>query len=146
MAQSCPISFETVDSTITRLNTLSISVVLVVFLSTLNPLWLYLIFFDFMMRLYGCSTLSFSDRISRSIKSLFRLKGNSVDAAAKRLAAHFGLGLVLVMIAAFNLQLPYLLYTCAGIFLLCLLIDLLFDYCIGCKVYFIIKFFFPKAL
>jgi len=146
MAQSCPINFQTVDSTITRLNTLSVSILLVFFLISSNPMWLYLLFADFMMRLYGCKTLSLSFQISTLLKSVFRLQDRNVDAAAKRLAAHFGLFFVLLLIATAHLQLSGFIYIISGIFLICLITDLLFDYCVGCKVYYVLKIFFPKAL
>ncbi len=146
MAQSCPINFQTVDSTITRLNTLSVSILLVLFLISSNPMWLYLLFADFMMRLYGCKTLSLSFQISTLLKSIFRLQDRNVDAAAKRLAAHFGLFFVLLLIATAHLQLSDFIYIVSGIFLICLITDLLFDYCVGCKVYYVLKIFFPNAL
>jgi len=146
MAQSCPINFQTVDSTITRLNTLSVSILLVFFLISSNPMWLYLLFADFMMRLYGCKTLSLSFQISTLLKSVFRLQDRNVDAAAKSLAAHFGLFFVLLLIATAHLQLSGFIYIISGIFLICLITDLLFDYCVGCKVYYVLKIFFPKAL
>ncbi len=144
MAQSCPINFQLVDGTITRLNTLSVSVVLTLFLVSHNPMWMYLLFFDFMMRLYGCKTLSFSYLISTLIKDTFNLKTHNVDAAAKRLAAHFGLFFVLMLVVAVHLHMTFLIYLLAGLFLVCLLTDLLFDYCVGCKIYFILNLFFPK--
>jgi hypothetical protein len=53
MAQACPINFSTVDNTISRINSLQTAVVVTLFALTANPLWLYLLGIDLMIRLHG---------------------------------------------------------------------------------------------
>ncbi len=139
MAQACPLTFKQVDATVVRIGSFFVMFTVVFFLSTLQVGLLYLLSVDFLIRLYGKKNYSPVYLFSIGIKSLFRLETKMEDAGAKRLAAQFGLFFLLVLIAAYHLHLDMFLYTAAAVFLSCASLELLFGYCIGCKVYFVIK-------
>ena len=74
------------------------------------------------------------------------MKEKFADGGAKRLAGMFGLLFVFLLIIAHFLNAPFISLVVAAIFLSCSLLDLFFSYCIGCKIYFIIKKVYPAFM
>ncbi len=146
MAQSCPLAFRQIDGTIARLNALSVFIGLIFFLVSNSPLVLIFIGADFTVRLYGNKNYSPIFQFSKLLKKLFNLPSEMVDAGAKRLAAHFGLIFVMLALGVNLAHLTALTYIIVGVFLFCLTLELLFAYCIGCKIYFIYRKFVPERL
>ena len=146
MSQSCPLAFRQIDGTIARLNALSVFVLLSLFLVTKSPFILLFLGADFMVRLYGNKNYSLVFQLSKVIKRLVGLQSEMVDAGAKRLAAHFGLFFVTLSLASALAGFEVLMQVTVGIFLFCLSLELLFAYCIGCKIYFIYRKFVPERL
>lgn len=143
MAQACPLIFRQIDGTVARLNALSVTIVLIIFLITTEPLLLLFLAMDFMIRLYGRKPLSPVYQLSLAFKKLLGLQTAMTDAGAKRLAGHFGLAFVFITLAAYFLQLSVIMYGAAALFLFCLILELLFGYCIGCKIYFLYRKLLP---
>jgi len=146
MAHSCPLAFRQIDGTIARLNALSVFFLLTLFLFFPNPLILLLLGADFMVRLYGNRQFSPVFQLSKGLKRAFHLPSEMVDAGAKRLAAHFGLFFVFLSLFANLTGLEMLMYGTVVLFIFCLSLELLFAYCIGCKIYFIYRHFVPERL
>ena len=146
MAQSCPLAFRQIDGTVARLNALSVFSLLSLFVFVPNPLILLFLGLDFIIRLYGNKSFSLIFQVSKALKKLFGFKSEMVDAGAKRLAAHFGLFFVFVSLAANLAGLTVLMYSAVAVFMFCLSLELLFGYCIGCKIYFIYRRFVPERL
>ena len=146
MAPSCPLAFRQIDGTIARLNALSVFLLLTLFIVTSKPVILVFLGADFMIRLYGNKLYSPFFQLSKVLQKTFRLPTVMVDAGAKRVAAHFGLFFVAVALGANLAGLSVLMYTTVAIFIFCLSLELLFAYCIGCKVYFIYRHFVPERL
>ena len=146
MAQSCPLAFRQLDGTVARLNALSVFLLLTLFVFVTNPFVLLFLGLDFIIRLYGNKSLSPIFQVSKTLKKMFGLKSEMVDAGAKRLAAHFGLFFVFISLAANLAGLSVMMYSAVAIFMFCLSLELLFGYCIGCKIYFIYRRFVPERL
>jgi len=146
MAQSCPLAFRQIDGNIARLNALSVFLLLVLFVATSQPIILAFLGTDFMIRLYGNKKFSPIFQLSKILKKLLNISSEMVDAGAKRLAAHFGLFFVALSLAAALSGITTLMYVAVGIFLFCLSLELLFAYCIGCKIYFFYRKFIPERL
>lgn len=146
MTQACPLTFRLIDGTIARISAFFVSLFVVLFLVTQLKSILFLILGDFLMRLYGLKSYSIVYNLSLLVKKIFRFPTDMTDAGAKRLAAYFGVLFVSLMIleASFNLNL--LLYITIGVFLFCTSMEILFSYCVGCKVYFIIKKIYPSFM
>lgn len=143
MAQACPLLFRQIDGTVVRINAVSVTLLVLLFLATSQSLWLYLLGGDFIVRLYGSKSYSPVNRLSLRVQKALRLQPRMTDAGAKRLAAQFGLLFTLLLIAGHHLGLGAFVAALATIFLLCLALELLFNYCVGCKIYFIIKKLYP---
>ena len=139
MAQACPINFSSVDNTVSRI--ISLLAVIAVFLSmaTGHPLPLYFLGVDLAMRLYGYKHYSPLFYAAKGIKQLLQLPTCTVDGAAKQVAGHFGLLFILLLIATAHLGLGLAFGAIAGIYVLCLLMDLFFSFCVGCKVYYLYR-------
>lgn len=139
MAPACPIAFRQIDATITRINSLSISVMLLAYLFTSEILFIYILGIDLIIRLFINKKLSPVNLVSSVIKALIRAQTHNTDAGAKRLAAYFALGFSWTVIALHTLGLFNLANIVAVIFVSCSVTELIFNYCIGCKIYYIYK-------
>ncbi len=143
MSQSCPISLFKVDAKIARINAFFITLLLIAFLLTFNRIILYFLFYDFLVRLFLNKRYSLVYHLSKAIKNVLHLKTEMVDGGAKRLATYFGFFFVSLLIIQAWLHLSVLLCLTATIFLLCTTLEVLFNYCIGCKIYYLIKKIYP---
>ncbi|WP_373036722.1 DUF4395 domain-containing protein [Sulfurimonas sp.] len=146
MSYSCPLNFQSVDSYIARFIALNVSVLLIAYMVTFNTFILYFLFFDFMMRLFCKKEYSPLFHISRALKKVFRLEDKFTDGGAKRLAGYFGLFFILLLIAGNNLNIDMFSIAVSVIFLFCALLEAFFSYCLGCKIYFIIKKMYPNFM
>lgn len=145
MAQQCPLIFRQVDATVTRINTLFVIMGIIAFLVTQNSFVLIVLIIDFFFRLYGYKHLSLINISSLFIQNKLGLPSKMEDAGAKRLAAFFGVGFTLALLISSWIGADLPMAIIAGIFLFCAALELLFGYCIACKIYTISKKIYPKA-
>jgi hypothetical protein len=146
MAYNCPLTFRKVESHISRLSSFLVSSLIVAYLATSNVYILYFLFIDFIIRLYMDKSYSLVFLFAKAIKNILALQDIFCDGGAKRLAAYFGLIFISLLIATHYLDQWLLSLGIAAVFLLCSLFDVLFDFCIGCKVYYLIKKVFPNFM
>ncbi|MCD6190196.1 MAG: DUF4395 domain-containing protein [Sulfurimonas sp.] len=146
MPNSCPLNFERVDSNVSRLSALFVASLVILYLFSSNVYILIFLALDFIIKLFLNKEFSPISMLSKQIKSLFRMKEKFADGGAKRLAGMFGLLFVFLLIIAHFLNAPFISLVVAAIFLSCSLLDLFFSYCIGCKIYFIIKRVYPAFM
>jgi len=139
MAPACPIAFRQIDGTITRINSLIITLMLAAYLFSSEIFFIYILGFDLIIRLFINKKLSPINQMSSLIKLLIRAQTHNTDAGAKRLAAYFALGFSWAVIALHTFGLFNIANVIALIFVSCSVTELLFNYCIGCKIYFIYK-------
>jgi len=137
MAQACPINFTTADNTVSRTISLLSAVTVSLFFVSGQVFWLYALGADLLVRLYGNKHYSPLYQAASGLKQLLHLPTMHVDGAAKKVAGHFGLLFIVLQIAANHLGLHYMFDAVAGIYLLCLLMDVAFNFCVGCKVYYL---------
>lgn len=145
MAQQCPLLFRQVDATVTRINTLFIMSGVVGYMMTYSLVILAVLITDFLLRLYGLKHLSPVQNASLWIQRRFSLPEKMEDVGAKRLAALFGVGFIAAMALFHLLQMPLLVNVAAAVYLFCAALDLLFGYCIACKIYHLAKKIYPKG-
>lgn len=146
MSYSCPLNFENVDSNVSRFSSLLVSSLVIFYLITFNIFILYFLFYDFLAKLFCQKKYSIIYQLSKLLKNLFRMKDKFTDGGAKRLAGFFGLFFILLLISGNNLNLYIFSMSVGIIFLGCSLVDALFNYCLGCKIYFIIKKIYPSFM
>jgi hypothetical protein len=145
MAQQCPLIFRQVDATVTRINTLFVIIGIVTFLLTQSIIVLMVLIVDFVLRLYGFKQYSPANISSLYIQKKLSLPIKMEDAGAKRLAAFFGMGFTIALLIASFMGADLAVAFIAGIFLFCAALELLFGYCVGCKIYYIAKKIYPKG-
>lgn len=139
MSQACPLIYRQVDATVSRINAFWVLAMLMLFLGTSQNVWLYLLGADFLIRLYGPKSYSPFYRLSSGVKQLLKLPSRMTDAGAKRLAAHFGVLFIVLLLITAHMGLKELELMLGIIFLFCAALELLFDYCIGCKIYYLFQ-------
>jgi len=146
MSYTCPMTFENIDSKISRINSFYVSLLVVLYLLSSNIFLLYFLFIDFGMKLFVAKKISPLFLVSKFTKNTLKLESSMVDGGAKRLAAYFGLLFVFLLIVTHYFDTQFLSLVIAGIFISCSLLDLIFNYCLGCKIYYIIKKIYPNFM
>ncbi|MFH0710214.1 MAG: DUF4395 domain-containing protein [Pseudomonadota bacterium] len=145
MSQQCPLIFRHVDATVTRINTLFVIVSIIAFLATQYSIILIVLIMDFALRLYGFKHLSPINISSLWIQKKGSLPVKMEDAGAKRLAAFFGVAFTIALLISSLIGAEIIGAFIAGIFLFCAALELLFGFCIACKIYYIAKKVYPKG-
>ncbi len=145
MAQQCPLLFRQVDATVTRINTLFVILGIIAFMATQSSWVLIVLIIDFLLRLSGKKYLSPINISSSWIQKKLSLPVKMEDAGAKRLAAIFGTGFTVALLLLSWMNLDIAVALVAGIFLFCAALELLFGYCIACRIYYIAKRVYPKG-
>jgi len=145
MSQACPLLFRQIDSTISKISAAVVMSSVIVYLITMQKWILVFLILDFIVRLSGYKTLSPVFQFANSFQKIFKLPTHLEDAGAKRLAAFFGLIFMISMLIADFGGWILGVWSVAGIFISCVLLDLFFNYCIACKVYSAAKKIYPKG-
>lgn len=145
MAQQCPLIFRQVDATVVRINTLFVVIGIIGFMVTYNTLIVSFLIVDFFLRLYGYKQFSPINRGSLLIQQKLSLSVKMEDAGAKRLAAFFGLVFSVFLLVGSLLNAYTAVSIIGGIFLFCASLELVFGYCIACKIYYVAKRVYPKG-
>lgn len=144
MSQACPLLFRQVDANISKMSAVTVSIGVIAYLLTMHKIILLLIIIDFILRLSRYKGFSPIFRASCLIKRVLNLPTRLEDAGAKRLAAIFGLAFSITMLGFDFFGLILGIWIVAAIFITCVVLDLVFDYCIACKVYSIARTLYPK--
>ncbi len=146
MSYSCPLNFKPVDSNTSRISALLVASLVITYLITLHEFILIFLIMDFSVKLFMRKELSVIYNIALPVRNLFKIQEKLTDGGAKRLAAMFGLIFVVSLFLTHVLNLATLSLIVAGIFLTCSLLDVFLDYCLGCKIFFIIKKIYPSFM
>jgi hypothetical protein len=145
MSQACPLIFRQIDSTISKISAAVVMTGVIVYLITMQKWIIIFLIIDFILRLSGNKRFSPVFKLANGTQKLFHLRVYLEDAGAKRLAAIFGLLFMIGIIVSDLLGSSLGVWIIAVTFMSCVLFDLLFNYCIACKVYSAAKKIYPKA-
>jgi len=146
MSNACPLNFKQVDTNVSRFSALLVALLVLVYLVTHNIFILLFLALDFIFKLFVSKKASVITHFAEFLKNSFKIEEKLVDGGAKRLAAFFGLFFVLLLLLTHYIFPWGFSLIFATIFLVCSLLDVFFDYCIGCKIYFIIKKIYPNFM
>jgi len=146
MSNSCPLNFQQVDENVSRISALFVATLVVTYLITLNVFILYFLALDFIMKLFLNRGVSPITLIAEFVKEMLHIKEKFVDGGAKRLAGFFGLFFVILLLIGYYFTPWSVSLGIAAIFLSCSLLDVFFNYCLGCKVYYVIKKIYPNFM
>lgn len=139
MAQACPINFTSVDNTVSRICSLLTIGVVALFFATGQVLWLYILGADLLIRLYGNKHYSLLFLLAQMLRQTMKLPSRKVDGAAKKVAGMFGVALIASLIVAAHAGLSATLLIVGAVYAACLLLDVVFGFCLGCKVYYLFR-------
>ncbi|OIP53107.1 MAG: hypothetical protein AUK54_09795 [Helicobacteraceae bacterium CG2_30_36_10] len=146
MSYTCPVNFIRVDNNISRINALFVSSLAIAYLLSSNIFILLFLAIDFSIKLFIDKKYAPLFILSKFVKNVLKLEVDYCDGGAKRLAAYFGLFFVLLLITTHFINEWAVSLAIAIIFISCALLDVFFNFCIGCKIYFIIKKIYPNFM
>jgi len=139
MSPSCPISARRVDSNMVRVISFQVALFTVALLFTQEILFSLVLLFDFVMRVARKPNLSPFHVIGKFILEGWNIAPKLCDESPKRFALYMGLVTSMVLVLLFAAGLPVVATMIAVILLICALLETLFDFCIGCKIYYAIQ-------
>ncbi len=139
MSKSCPISLRSIDSNLVRIISAQVSLVVMILLITKLPIFALILLFDFLARALRRQELSPFLLIGKSIVKILNLKENMCDEAPKRFALFMGLSISFTLSILYLINLPIYATIVSVILLICALLETMFDFCFGCKIYQILQ-------
>ena len=140
MSPSCPISTRRVDSNMVRVISFQVALFAAALLFTQEIFFALVLLFDFLMRVLRKPNLSPFHVIGKFILEGWNIAPKLCDESPKRFALYMGLVISLVLVLLFVAGLTMVATMIAFILLVCALLETLFDFCIGCKIYYAIEF------
>jgi len=139
MSPSCPISTRRVDSNMIRVISFQVALFTAILLITQESLFALVILFDFFIRALRQSNFSPFQIVGKFVLSGWGVAPKLCDESPKRFALYLGLVTSLFLVIFYVAGFTTFATVIAVILLICALLETLFDFCIGCKVYYAIQ-------
>ena len=139
MSPSCPISTRRVDSNMVRLISFQVALFTVILLITQESAFALVLLFDFLMRTIRQPNLSPFHVVGKFILSGWGVAPKLCDESPKRFALYLGLVISLFLFVFYVAGFTVFATAISIILLICALLETLFDFCIGCKIYYAIQ-------
>lgn len=129
---ACPISLRRLNKTQHKIIGVMVWLILFTLLWTDSKALALFLVIDFALRLFRLP--SFLSLFADVVIRLFGLKPLWIDEATRRFALFVGAFFVILVTVALFLHIQMLFYLVATIFLFCLFLELVFDFCVACKL------------
>jgi len=113
----------------------------VLFLLTYSGIFLFILVSDFIARAFRKSALSPFFVSGKVILTGFGATPRPCDESPKRFALYLGLGTALAAFILYSTGLAEAAVPIVFILFFCALLEALFDFCIGCRIYYILQLF-----
>ena len=139
LSASCPISTRRVDAHIVRAISFQVALFSVIVLFTQEIFFALVLLFDFTMRALRLSNFSPFHIVSKFILTGWGIAPKLCDESPKRFALYLGLSISLLLSILFIAGLTNIATFIAVILFVCALLEIVFDFCIGCKLYYAIQ-------
>ncbi|MEA2048559.1 MAG: DUF4395 domain-containing protein [Campylobacterota bacterium] len=139
MSASCPISTRRVDSNMVRVISFQVAFFTVILFMTQESFFAMVLLFDFFMRTIRKSTFSPFQIIGQFVLKGWGVAPKLCDESPKRFALYLGLIISLFLVLFYIAGLNTLATSITIILFICALLETLFDFCIGCKIYYAIQ-------
>lgn len=136
---SCPISLRRIDANIVRFISLQVALSAITLLLTQNLYIGMILLFDFSVRTLRLHKISPFYLLSQFIITLLDISPKWCDESPKRFALYLGLVISILVVVLLYIQLNILALIVVAILLLCALFEAIFDFCIGCKIYYLLQ-------
>jgi len=139
MSQTCPISNRRVDSNMVRVISFQVTLFTVIFLLTAEITFALVLLFDFFMRTIRQQNLSPFHMIGKFILTGWGVAPKLCDESPKRFALYLGLIISLLLVVFYFSGFTLFATSISVVLLICTLMETVFDFCIGCKIYYTIQ-------
>ena len=139
MSPSCPISTRRVDSNMARIISFQVALFTVLLLITQASFFALVILFDFFIRALRLSNFSPFEIFGNFVLKVWGIAPKLCDESPKRFALYLGLVTSLFLVIFYFAGFETFATVIAVILLICALLETLFDFCIGCKLYYAIQ-------
>jgi len=139
MAESCPISYSTLNAKTARVNALLTSMLLLIALVTPYAAITYFLAIDFFVRGFTKKPYSLLAFISNTILKLFKQSPKMTNAGPKIFAAKIGFVFSLAVSVCSLLGAALIMDLLLIMFLACAALEGFFGFCVACKLYPLMK-------
>ena len=139
ISASCPISTRRVDANMIRAVSFQVALFTVILLVTQESIFAFILLFDFFMRTLRQSHLSPFHIIGKFVLEGWGVAPKLCDESPKRFALYMGLITSLFLVVFYLAGFTNFATVITIILLICALLETLFDFCIGCKIYYAIQ-------
>lgn len=141
MNQACPISLERIDANFVRIIALQIITVSLLLMFTQDLIYALILLFDFSVRILNYKKLSPFAYLAKLVIRVLNIKPKLCDEAPKRFALYVGIFMVAIATFFYLLDLILVASVIVVILIVCASLEALFDYCLGCKIYYLLQYF-----
>ncbi|TNF43984.1 MAG: DUF4395 domain-containing protein [Epsilonproteobacteria bacterium] len=139
MSPSCPISTRRVDSNMVRVISFQVVLFTVILLITQESFFALVLLFDFLMRALRQTNFSPFQIVGNFVITGWGIAPKLCDESPKRFALYLGLVTSLFLVIFYAAGFTTFATAITVILLICALLETLFDFCIGCKIYYAIQ-------
>jgi len=139
MSPTCPISTRRVDTNMVRIISFQVALFSVILLITQESVFALILLFDFFMRAIRQQNLSPFHMVGKFILDGWGIAPKLSDESPKRFALYLGLFISLFLVVFYVAGFTLFAAAISIILLTCALLETLFDFCIGCKIYYAIQ-------
>jgi hypothetical protein len=139
MSPSCPISARRVDANITRMISFQVAVVTSVLIITGYSLLALLLLFDFTVRVSRRPELSLFHLLAKQIIHWWDITPKLCDESPKRFALGMGLFVSFLLVVLSLAGLDAVAAAVGIMLIIAALLETVFDFCLGCKLYYAIQ-------
>lgn len=136
---SCPVIFKKIDQNVVRVMASLVSSVGVLFIISPQLIILVILLYDFLVRALDYKKASPLFHLAKLIAKLLKLKKDEIDAGPKEFALKIGFLFVLISFIMFLSGETTAAILVMAMLTVCALLEAVFNYCIGCKMYMILK-------
>ncbi len=138
-ANSCPISQNRTDSYLERIEAFISAIIVTVFIVTCSFIFPLILLFDYILKLSSRNKSGLFKPVAKKCKDILNLPQKDVDEAPKKFAKILGtiISFNLIILYTFQLHIPAVIVSL--IFITFALLEAFFDFCVGCKIYSLIK-------
>jgi hypothetical protein len=139
--QACPISLERIDANFVRIIALQIITVSLLLMFTQELIYALILLFDFGVRILNYKKFSPFAYLAKLVINVLNIKPKLCDEAPKRFALYVGIFMVAIATLFYLLDFTLVASIIVIILIVCASLEALFDYCLGCKIYYLLQYF-----
>ncbi len=135
----CPISDRRCDSYCERIEAFFYTILALLFALKCSYLFIGVLMAEFIFKIATKNESSLFRPLTMLIKNLLSLKPKTEDVAPKLFAKWLGLIFSIKLTVVYLMQWHEAAYVMVGLFVTLALLEALFGYCVGCRIYSLIK-------